>query len=160
MPFYISLTQTNFANQTRSFGCGYSETVLKLTETSVLLLSKKHQWFVAWQKRSTLHCLRRNEPVNCQIINEITDWSYLFLVKCSFYHEKYCRKKRVVVFERAQRNQKQPSAFKHTCDDWLFLVVKTNRNKKLSHNLPRYSQISIVREFALETLFQKHTLSD
>ena len=129
MPFYISLTQTNFANQTRSFGCVYSETVLKLTKRSVFLLSKKHQWFVAWQKRSTLHCLRRNEPVNCQIVNEITDWSRLFSVNCLFYHWEVLQKKRVVVFERAQRNRKQPSALKHACDDWLFLIVKTNRHK-------------------------------
>ena len=58
---------------------------------------------------------------------------------------------RVVVFERAQRNQRQPSAFKYACDDWLFLIVKTDRRKKLRHKLPRYSQIFTVREFAMET---------
>ena len=64
-------------------GYVHNDPVLKLSETSVLL-SMKHQRFAAWQKRSTLHCLRRNEPVNCQIINEITDWSRLFLVDSLF----------------------------------------------------------------------------
>ena len=74
-------------------GYVHNDPVLKLSETSVFLLSMKHQRFAAWQKRSTLHCLRRNEPVNCQIINEITDRSRFFLVFVFTIRSAACRVK-------------------------------------------------------------------